>query len=106
MAGGAGSGKGFAIDNFIDAAGFKVRDVDEIKKALGKLDELGKVSVDNWFKKYGNKLSTKPPKNNPKGMTEREHIEEFVLGKNLSISDIASDLKNPNNMLDYYLYNF
>jgi hypothetical protein len=98
MAGGAGSGKGFAIDNFIDAAGFKVRDVDEMKKALGKLDELGKVSVDSWFKKYGNKLSTKPPKNNPKGMTEREHIEEFVLGKNLSISDIASDLKNPNNV--------
>ncbi len=98
MAGGAGSGKGFAIDNFIDAAGFKVRDVDEMKKALGKLDQLGKVSVDKWFKKYGNKLSTKPPKNNPKGMTEREHIEEFVLGKNLSISDIASDLKNPNNV--------
>jgi len=98
MAGGAGSGKGFAIDNFIDAAGFKVRDVDEMKKALGKLDELGKVSVDKWYKKYGNKLSTKPPKNNPKGMTEREHIEEFVLGKNLSISDIASDLKNPNNV--------
>ena len=32
MAGGAGSGKGFAIDNFIDGAGFKVRDVDEMKK--------------------------------------------------------------------------
>jgi len=98
MAGGAGSGKGFAIDNFIDAAGFKVRDVDEMKKALGKLDSLGKVSVDKWFKKYGNTLSTKPPKNNPKGMSERAHIEEFVLGKGLSISDIASDLKNPNNV--------
>ena len=34
MAGGAGSGKGFAIDNFIDGAGFKVRDVDEMKKQL------------------------------------------------------------------------
>lgn len=98
MAGGAGSGKGFAIDNFIDAAGFKVRDVDEMKKALGKLDALGKVSVDRWFKQYGKKLSTKPPKNNPKGMSEREHIEEFVLGKGMTISDIASDLKNPNNV--------
>jgi len=38
MAGGAGSGKGFAIDNFIDSAGFRVRDVDEMKKAVGKLD--------------------------------------------------------------------
>ena len=52
MAGGAGSGKGFAINNFIDAAGFKVRDVDEMKKAVGKLDALGKISVDKWYKKY------------------------------------------------------
>src|SRR5210317_1572140 len=46
MAGGAGSGKGFAISNFIDSAGFKVRDVDEMKSAVGKLDQLGKFSVD------------------------------------------------------------
>ena len=74
MAGGAGSGKGFAIDNFIDGAGFKVRDVDEMKKQLGKLDALGKFSVDKWYKKYGKNLSTKPPKKNPKGMiTKRTH---------------------------------
>jgi len=88
MAGGAGSGKGFAIDNFIDAAGFKVRDVDEMKKAVGKLDQLGKFSIDKWFKKYGNKL--KPD--------ERAHVEEFVVGKGMTISDVASDLKNPNNV--------
>ena len=98
MAGGAGSGKGFAIDNFIDGAGFKVRDVDEMKKQLGKLDTLGKFSVDKWYKKYGKNLSTKPPKKNPKGMSPKEHIEEFVLGKGLSISDISKDLKNPNNV--------
>ena len=103
MAGGAGSGKGFAIENFIDSAGFKVRDVDEMKKAVGKLDQLGKFSVDKWYKKYGNKLSTKPPKNNPKGMSDREHIEEFVLGKGMSISDIASDLKNPNNVMSLHI---
>ena len=62
MAGGAGSGKGFAIDNFIDAAGFKVRDVDEMKKAHAKLDKLGKFSVDRWYKKYGKNLSDKPGK--------------------------------------------
>ena len=98
MAGGAGSGKGFAIDNFIDGAGFKVRDVDEMKKQLGKLDQLGKFSVDKWYKKFGKNLSTKPPKKNPKGMSPKEHIEEFVLGKGLSISDISKDLKNPNNV--------
>jgi len=88
MAGGAGSGKGFAIDNFIDAAGFKVRDVDEMKKAVGKLDELGKFSIDKWFDKYSDKL-------NP---DERAHVEEFVVGKGMTISDVASNLKNPNNV--------
>jgi len=96
MAGGAGSGKGFAIDNFIDSAGFKVRDVDEMKKAVGKLDQLGKFSVDKWYKKYGKTLSDKPGKGG--GLSPKAHIEEFVLGKGMSISDIASDLKSPNNV--------
>ena len=37
LAGGAGSGKGFAIANFMEKEKFKVRDVDEWKKALQKL---------------------------------------------------------------------
>ena len=93
MAGGAGSGKGFAISNFIDSAGFKVRDVDEMKTAVGKLDALGKFSVDEWFKKYGDKLSEK----------DRAHVEEFVVGKGMSISDVAADLKNPNNVMSLHL---
>ena len=93
MAGGAGSGKGFAIGNFIDSAGFKVRDVDEMKKAVGKLDALGKFSVDDWYKKYGDKLSE----------SDRAHIEEFVIGKGMTISDVASDLKNPNNVMSLHL---
>jgi hypothetical protein len=96
MAGGAGSGKGFAINNFIDSAGFKVRDVDEMKKAVGKLDQLGKFSVDKWYKKYGKKLSDKPGKDG--GLSPKAHVEEFVLGKGMSISDISKDLKNPNNV--------
>ena len=88
MAGGAGSGKGFAISNFIDSAGFKVRDVDEMKTAVGKLDQLGKFSVDAWYKKYADKLSEE----------DRAHIEEFVLGKGMTIADVAADLKNPNNV--------
>ena len=88
MAGGAGSGKGFAISNFIDSAGFKVRDVDEMKKAVGKLEKLGKISVDKWYKKFSGNL--------PDGA--RKHVEEFVIGKGLSIADISDDLKNPNNV--------
>jgi hypothetical protein len=88
MAGGAGSGKGFAIDNFIDAAGFKVRDVDEMKTAVGKLDQLGKFSIDDWFKKYASKLPEE----------DRAHVEEFVVGKGMSISDVANNLKSPNNV--------
>jgi dephospho-CoA kinase len=43
LAGGAGSGKGFAIKNFMEKNKFKVRDVDEWKSALIKLaQEKGK----------------------------------------------------------------
>jgi hypothetical protein len=37
LAGGAGSGKGFAIKNFIEGEKFKVKDPDEIKKAFLKV---------------------------------------------------------------------
>ena len=54
MAGGAGSGKGFAIDNYMEKEKFKVRDVDEWKKALIKLakmkdrnSELAKLDLRN-----------------------------------------------------------
>ena len=40
LAGGAGSGKGFSIANFMEGEKFKVRDVDEWKKAFIRLAEL------------------------------------------------------------------
>jgi len=40
LAGGAGSGKGFAQQNFMEVDKFKVFDVDELKKALIKMKEL------------------------------------------------------------------
>jgi len=40
LAGGAGSGKGFAQQNFMEVDKFKVFDVDELKKAFIKLKEL------------------------------------------------------------------
>lgn len=39
LAGGAGSGKGFAIKNFLQGNEFKIRDVDEWKKAFLKLNK-------------------------------------------------------------------
>lgn len=39
LAGGAGSGKGFAISNFLQGNDFKIRDVDEWKKAFLKLNQ-------------------------------------------------------------------
>ena len=95
MAGGAGSGKGFAISNFIDSAGFKVRDVDEMKKSLAGLEKIKKFSVDKWYKKYGKNLSDKAEKG---GLSPKAHVEEYVLGSNKTIQDIAGDLKNPNNV--------
>lgn len=44
LAGGAGSGKGFAVKNFMEGNLFKIRDVDEMKQFWMKLAE--------WKKKY------------------------------------------------------
>jgi len=43
LAGGAGSGKGFAISHFLEGTKFKIRDPDELKKAFMKLDALKKT---------------------------------------------------------------
>ena len=40
LAGGAGSGKGFTISNFMEKEKFKIRDVDEWKKSLMKLADV------------------------------------------------------------------
>jgi len=54
LAGGAGSGKGFAIKNFMEGDKFKIRDVDEWKRAMIKLaqeknknPELAKLNLRN-----------------------------------------------------------
>ena len=59
MAGGAGSGKGFAISNFVDSASFKIRDVDEMKKQLQILNRLGKLDIKTIIKKYGKNIKPK-----------------------------------------------
>lgn len=59
IAGGAGSGKGFAIKNFIDSSGFKVRDVDEMKKQIQKLNAIGKISIQQILDKFGRSIAPK-----------------------------------------------
>ena len=59
IAGGAGSGKGFAISNFLDSASFKIRDVDEMKKQLQILNRLGKIDINTIIKKYGKSIKPK-----------------------------------------------
>ena len=91
MAGGAGSGKGFAISNFIDSAGFKVRDVDEMKKQVAILDKVGKFSIQEWYSKYSKNLEEKE-------LAHVNHVIEKNNLKNKTIYAIASDLKNPDNV--------
>lgn len=52
LAGGAASGKGFALENFMQPEKFKVRDVDEWKKALMKLDKIA-AETDKKYKQKG-----------------------------------------------------
>lgn len=83
LAGGAGSGKGFAIQHFMQGSDFKVRDVDELKIAFQKLDALGKFTIKELVEKYGDKISEKD-----KAIIQRELID-----KNIGMSEL--NLKTP-----------
>ena len=77
LAGGAGSGKGFAIANFMEKEKFKVRDVDEWKKAFMKIAD----AQDKYPEIKGLKLS------NPRDVAK---IHKFV--KKLGIKEKSIDL--------------
>lgn len=83
MAGGAGSGKGFAISNFVNSSDFRVRDVDELKLAFQKLDAVRKFTTEELLLKYKANLSEK----------DLKHIETHVLDKGYSLRDL--DLRTP-----------
>ena len=93
LAGGAGSGKGFAIANFMEKEKFKIRDVDEWKKAFQTLADTKGV----YPEIQGLKLS------NPKDVYK---LHTFVRGKgikdktlDLLLQDSNSD-RLPNIMFD------
>ena len=77
LAGGAGSGKGFAIRNFMEKEKFKVRDVDEWKRAFMKIAD----AQDKYPEIKGLKLS------NPRDVAK---IHKFV--KKLGIKEKSIDL--------------
>jgi hypothetical protein len=83
LAGGAGSGKGFAIQHFMQGSDFKIRDVDELKIAFQKLDALGKFTTQDLLNKYGDKISEK----------DKELIQKELTDKNLKMSEL--NLKTP-----------
>jgi hypothetical protein len=83
LAGGAGSGKGFAIQHFMQGSEFKVRDVDELKIAFQKLDALGKFTTQNLLDKYGDKISEK----------DKELIQRELIDANVKMSEL--NLKTP-----------
>ena len=77
LAGGAGSGKGFAIANFMEKEKFKVRDVDEWKKAFMKIAD----AQNKYPEIKGLKLS------NPRDVAK---IHKFI--KKLGIKEKSIDL--------------
>jgi hypothetical protein len=83
LAGGAGSGKGFAVQHFMQGSEFKIRDVDELKIAFQKLDALGKFTTQDLLDKYGDKISEK----------DKELIQRELTDKNLKMGEL--NLKTP-----------
>jgi hypothetical protein len=78
LAGGAGSGKGFAIKNFMHGELFKIRDVDELKTAFMALDDMKKFTLDDLLTKYGDKISEK----------DKEAIQRDVIDKGYTLKDL------------------
>lgn len=91
LAGGAGSGKGFAGSNFLDSAGFKVRDVDEMKKQLQVLNRMGKLTVNDILKKYGKKIKPKDME-----IVQKVFNTELPRGGKQTIRNL--NLKNPDHV--------
>jgi hypothetical protein len=86
LAGGAGSGKGFAINTFMHGEMFKIRDVDELKLAFQKLDRIGKFTIEDLLEKYGNNLSD----------ADKSFIEKEVIAKKYTLKDL--NLKMPSHV--------
>ena len=86
LAGGAASGKGFARDNFMQGSQFKIRDVDELKIAFQKLDELNKFTLTDLLDKYKKNIN----------QSDMNLIQKTVIDKGYSLKDL--NLKTPEHL--------
>ena len=92
LAGGAGSGKGFAITNFMEKEKFKIRDVDEWKKAFQTLADTKGI----YPEIQGLKLS------NPKDVYK---LHTFVRNKGIKDKTLDLLLQDSNtNRLPYIMF--
>ena len=101
VAGGAGSGKGFAIQNFLDSSKFKIRDIDSYKSALISLDQIasdaGKKTKQkgiNAKEKYGLELRNFKM-NNPKDVFMLHKLAKEIGLDKKSLNLLLGNAKNP-----------
>ena len=112
LAGGAGSGKGFAATNFMEKNKFKVRDVDEWKTTFMKIADLVD-NPDKWMKmaEAGSKLDADDYKEirglnlkNSKDVAKLHFYIDKMGLKNKTMSAMLGQMKNketlPNIMFD------
>ena len=78
LAGGAASGKSFAVQYFMQGSEFKVRDVDKWKIAFQKLDDLDKFTTQDLLDKYGDNISK----------SDKDRIKKELIDKNLKMSQL------------------
>lgn len=86
LAGGSGSGKGFARKYFLESAKFKIHDVDDLKLAFMELDKLGKFTTSQLLKKYATKITPK----------QKEILDKVLVNPKRTLGDLV--LKNPDDV--------
>ena len=96
MAGGAGSGKGFAQSNFMEKNKFKIRDVDEWKRLYIELDKMfdktsGRRGVKTKAKGTGRRLSDFDL-SDPRDVYDLHGMLKKYDTKNLTLAHILGDL--------------
>lgn len=84
MAGGAGSGKGFSLANFMDQHKFKVFDIDELKTAFIKMAEIQRKGGKYTTKDGDEKETRQRPQADFSGFDAEDDPNFLKKGKNVS----------------------
>ena len=86
LAGGSGSGKGFARKYFLESSKFKIHDVDDLKMAFMELDKLGKFTTSQLIKKYAVDITR----------DEKAILDKALIKPRRTLKDLV--LKNPDDV--------